>query len=73
VRDVYAGEINISAKRMAAILMYSAWNIRKERNQRTFEGSTPTLAQVLGLIKEELGILSRAIGKLDRVTFIFLL
>jgi hypothetical protein len=49
----------------AAILMYSAWNIWKERNRRTFKGTTRTPAQVLGLIKEELGLFSRALEKLQ--------
>jgi hypothetical protein len=52
-------------KTTAAILMYSAWNIWKERNRRTFEGTTRTPAQVLGLIKEELGLFSTATGKLE--------
>ena len=50
---------------IAAVLMYSAWNIWKERNRRTFEGTTRTLAQVLRLIKEELGLFSRALGKIQ--------
>jgi len=52
-------------KTTATILMYSAWNIWKEHNRRTFEGTTRTPAQVLRLTKEEVGIFSRATGKLD--------
>jgi hypothetical protein len=52
-------------KTTAAILMFLAWNIGKERNQRTFEGTTRTPAQVLRLIKEELGLFSKALEKLE--------
>jgi hypothetical protein len=52
-------------KTSAAILMYSAWNIWKERNQRTFEGTTRTPAQVLGLIKKELRLFGTANRKLE--------
>lgn len=37
--------------------------IWKEPNRRTLEGATRIPAQVLGLIKEELGLFSRALGQ----------
>jgi hypothetical protein len=43
----------------AEILMYSTWNIRKKRNRRAFEGSP---LRVLSLIKEEIGLVTRATG-----------
>lgn len=37
------------------------WNIQKERNQKTFEGSTRTSFEVLGLIKE-IWLITRSTG-----------
>jgi hypothetical protein len=61
------GDQQISRKTTAAILMYSAWNIWKECNRRTFEGTRQTPVQVLRLIKEELGLFGKASGEI-RVT-----
>jgi hypothetical protein len=66
VGEVVAGEISNSAKKTsAAILMYSTWNIWKKRNRITFEGITRTPAQVLGLIKEELGPFGTTTEKIE--------
>jgi hypothetical protein len=45
--------------------MYSAWNIWKKSNRITFEGTTRTPAQVLGLIKEELGPFGTTTEKIE--------
>ena len=65
VGEVTTGKINNSTKNNSSHLDVLSLNISKERNRRTFEGTTRTLAQVLGLIKEELGLFSRALGKLQ--------
>jgi hypothetical protein len=43
--------------------MYTTWNIWKERNRRTFQEAERTPIQVLGLIKEELGLMTQACGR----------
>ncbi|RLN40830.1 hypothetical protein C2845_PM01G13320 [Panicum miliaceum] len=40
----------------AGLLMYTAWNIWKERNRRVFQGISASASQVFALIKEELGL-----------------
>jgi hypothetical protein len=42
--------------------LYLTWNIWKERDQRTFEGPMWSPLQVLSLIKEEIGLVTRATG-----------
>jgi len=44
----------------ASILIYTAWNIWKERNRRVFEGCSALPQRVLALIKEEMKIRSIA-------------
>ena len=44
----------------ASILIYTAWNIWKERNRRVFEGCSAPPQRVLALIKEEMKIRSIA-------------
>jgi len=49
-------------RHVAAILMYTAWNIWKERNRRIFEGKSAEPRVVLQLIKEEVLLRVRACG-----------
>ncbi|OEL25479.1 hypothetical protein BAE44_0013503, partial [Dichanthelium oligosanthes] len=46
----------------AAVQMYTAWNLWKERNRRTFEGQAKQLMQVANEIKEEMAVRRRACG-----------
>jgi hypothetical protein len=48
---------------LASILIYSSWNIRKERNLRAFDSLTALPARVLTLIQEELKLHSLACGR----------
>lgn len=47
-------------RRVSSILIYTAWNIWKERNRRIFQNVSTTPDVVLGLIKEEMKIHSLA-------------
>uniref|UniRef100_K3XS78 Uncharacterized protein n=1 Tax=Setaria italica TaxID=4555 RepID=K3XS78_SETIT len=46
----------------AAILIYTAWNLWKERNQMIIEGSQCSALQVFFLIKEEIWLRQTACG-----------
>ena len=46
--------------RVAAILIYTAWNIWNERNRRIFQGVVQALQRILGLIKEEMALRQQA-------------
>lgn len=54
------GQSATQQRTTAAILMYTIWNIWKERNRRTFQEAERTPIQVLGLIKEERGLMTQA-------------
>jgi len=40
--------------RIAAILIYTSWNVWNERNRRIFQGTSQSPAQILSLIKQEM-------------------
>ncbi|KAF8672436.1 hypothetical protein HU200_049647 [Digitaria exilis] len=44
------------SRRMAYLLIYTTWNIWKERNRRVFEAKVTTPQQVLFMIKEEMKV-----------------
>jgi hypothetical protein len=46
---------------VAALLMYTAWNVWKERNQRVFEGVSVSAPQVFAFIEDELGLRQAAL------------
>ncbi|RLN00393.1 uncharacterized protein C2845_PM06G25860 [Panicum miliaceum] len=49
----------------AAVMMYTAWNLWKERNRRIFEGKQAEPTTVLQLIKEEANLGFRPCGARD--------
>ena len=42
--------------KVAAILIYTAWNVWNERNRRIFHGVSQSAARVMSLIKEEMDV-----------------
>ena len=48
-------------RHVAALLMYTTWNIWKERNRRVFEGKSMIAPLVFGCILEELGLRQAAL------------
>jgi hypothetical protein len=46
----------------AYTIIYTAWNLWKERNRRVFEGIRTTQSRILHLIKEDLAIRAIASG-----------
>jgi hypothetical protein len=41
-------------RRKSALLLYTAWNLWKERNRRVFDGLQALPTRILALIKEEM-------------------
>ena len=56
--------------RIAAILIYTSWNVWNERNRRIFQGTSQSPAQILNLIKQEMDIRRQACE--GRVPYVFL-
>jgi hypothetical protein len=54
------GLSNHAKKQRATLLIYTTWNIWKERNRRIFEGKTVPPSRVLQIIKEEMTLRSSA-------------
>jgi len=52
----------VQKRSVAAIQMYTAWNLWKERNRRIFEQKTLQPLQVFQLIKEEVNLRRAACG-----------
>jgi len=51
----------VQRRHVAALLMYTTWNIWKERNRRVFEGKTMTAPLVFNCILEEIGLWEAAL------------
>jgi len=66
VGEVTAGEISSATKNIGSHLdVLSLEYMERAQPENLFEGTTRKLTQVLGLIKEELGLFNTATGKLE--------
>ena len=59
-------------RHVAALLMYTTWNIWKERNKRVFEGKTMTTPLVFNCILEEIGLRQAALRVSSVALFVML-
>jgi hypothetical protein len=58
--------INKKAKqKVVSLLIYTSWNIWKERNRRIFEGTAARPSRVLVVIKEEMKLRDLACGQAE--------
>jgi hypothetical protein len=63
------GLLKKTKQKLASLLIYTAWNIWKERNRRVFEGVMVLPSRVLSLIKEELQLRQVACGGNELLSF----
>ena len=67
IEDWWTQDVSLQSKERrrtwAAINMYTAWNLWKERNRRTFEAKAAEPGTILHLIKEEVNLCFQACGK----------
>lgn len=57
-----AGQAKEQRRRKASIMIYTTWNIWKERNRRVFQQTTAMPTRILSLIKEEIKLRESACG-----------
>lgn len=58
-----SGKPKAEARTIAAMLIYTAWNLWKERNRRVFEGASQSPEGILAMIKEEVQVRRAACGE----------
>ena len=60
--EALAQQPNREIRKVAALLMYTAWNLCKERNRRIFERNEAEPSTMLHFVKEEVNLRFRACG-----------
>lgn len=58
-----SGQPKEKGRRVSVLMIYTAWNLWKERNKRIFQGEFTTIVRVLELIKEEIKTRMLAMGE----------
>jgi hypothetical protein len=58
-----SGKPKAEARTIAAMLIYTAWNLWKERNRRVFEGASQSPEGILAMIKEEVQVRRAGCGE----------
>jgi ABC-type histidine transport system ATPase subunit len=71
--DAFVGAPKNINRDRASLVIYTAWNIWKERNRGVFEGTSETPQRVLGMIKDELKTRSVACGVVETPSSLLML